>query len=152
MICAICFDDHGGSMSETRPSSTTAARDAALPLGVGLVIAAIAIIMGNTNIEEGENGGTGAMIGTLAFIAVVTALIYFLLLPRVNSATVGVVVGVIALITVVAYWSGLPFVLGATAFVLGRRAAPGTPAIAAQVLGALAVVAGIAALIADKAG
>ncbi|MGZ4637506.1 MAG: hypothetical protein ACXV2J_00440, partial [Actinomycetes bacterium] len=71
--------------------------------------------------------------------------------PRVSSATAAVAVGVIAVVTVVAYWSGLPFVLGATAFVLGRRAAPGTPAVVAQVLGAVAVVAGVAALIADKA-
>jgi hypothetical protein len=81
---------------------------------------------------------------------VVAALIYFLLLPRVNSATAGIAVGIVAVVTVVAYWSGLPFVLGATAFVLGRRAAPSTPAIIAQVLGVVAVVAGIAALIADK--
>lgn len=140
-------------MSETRSAAATthAARDAAPALGVGLLLAAIAIIVGNTNVQEGENGGTGAMIGTLIFIAVVTALIYFLLLPRVNSATVGIVVGVIAVVTVVAYWSGLPFVLGATAFVLGRRTAPGAQPVVAQVLGAVAVVAGIAALIADKA-
>ncbi|MGZ4591914.1 MAG: hypothetical protein ACXV2I_14115 [Actinomycetes bacterium] len=139
-------------MSDTPVStSAPASHDAAPALGVGLLLAAVAIILANTNVQEGENGGTGAMIGTLIFIGVVAALIYFLLLPRVSSATVAVAVGVIAVVTVVAYWSGLPFVLGATAFVLGRRAAPGTPAVVAQVLGAVAVVAGVAALIADKA-
>ena len=102
-------------------------------MGAGLLLAAVAIIIANTNVGEGENGGTGAMIGTLIFIAVVTALIYFLLLPRASSATVGIVIGVLAVITVIAYWSGLPFVLGATAFFMGRRAraAPGTPAVVA---------------------
>jgi hypothetical protein len=137
-------------MSNVRPTDT-AARDAAPALGVGLVLAVIAIILANTNVGDGENGGTGPMVGTLIFIIVVAALMYFLLLPRASSATVGIVIGVIAVVTVAAYWSGLPFVLGATGFVMGRRSTSGARAVVVQVLGVVAVVAGIVAVIADKA-
>jgi hypothetical protein len=126
----------------------------ATPLIVGgFVLAAIAIVLANTNVPKGENGGTGAMIGTLIFIAVVAAMIYFLLLPRVGgNATVAVVLGVVAVLAIVVYWSGLPFVLGAAAVVVGRRAVEqGRLPLVARVLGAVGVVGGVAALFLDKA-
>jgi hypothetical protein len=76
-------------------------------------------------------------------------------IPRTTRpATVGLVVGVIALLSIAAYWTGLPYVLGPAAIVLGQlgraKSAARMPATIAVVLGALATVGGIAALVADQ--
>jgi hypothetical protein len=61
---------------------------------------------------------------------------------------------VVALLSIAAYWTGLPYVLGPAAIVLGQlgRASSETrtPATIAVVLGALATAGGIAAVIGDQ--
>ncbi len=67
----------------------------------------------------------------------------------------GLIVGALGLLSIAAYWTGLPYVLGPAAIVLGllgRTRIDGKGvATAAVVLGVLATVGGIAAMIGDQA-
>jgi hypothetical protein len=113
------------------------------------VLLAVANFAGST-----ENGGGAAYAVTLGFSLVLAAVLFGLAIPRIERpARAGLIAGVLALLSVAVFWSGLPFVLGPAAVVLGllgrardERAA-GTVAVA---LGALATVGGIAALVADQ--
>ena len=131
--------------------TTGEGKNEALILGGGFVLAALAAVLVNLNVPPGENGGTREMIGTLAILAVVAVGLYLLLRQRAGTkATVGLVLGVLAVLTVVAFWSGLPFLLGAAAVAVGRRATDrGRLPLAAQILGAVAVLAGVVALVMD---
>lgn len=70
----------------------------------------------------------------------------------------GLITGLIGVLSVWAYWSGLPVIFGAAGVLLGdearRAAAPGEPgrrmAGAAMVLGVLAILGGLLASISDK--
>lgn len=128
--------------------------------GVGALAAALtaaALAVANfVSTEPGENGGAAAYAVTLAISLVVVAAVFGWAIPRTERpAHVGLVVGALGLLSVAAFWSGLPYVLGPAAIVLGLlgRARPGrrTPATVAVVLGALATTAAIAAVVLDQA-
>ena len=123
-----------------------------LILGGGFVLAAVAAVLANTNVPPGENGGTREMVGTLIVLAVIAAGLYLLLQrPAGGKATVALVLAVLAVLTVVVFWSGLPFLLGAAAVAVGGRATgQGKLPLAAQILGAVAILGGAVALIVDK--
>lgn len=64
-----------------------------------------------------------------------------------SMARTSLILGVVAVVTMVAFWAGLPCVFGATALGLGWAARPtggrpSTPGIVGMLLGALALVAG----------
>jgi hypothetical protein len=135
-------------------TETAETRDTTIPIFVaGVVAAAIVAVLVNTSVGEGENGGATEMLVSLVFLAVVAAALYFFLLrPGGRSARTAIVVGVVAVLSVAAFWSGLPFLLGATALALGRAAsAAGTGARVAQVLGVVAVLAGLVIVVLDQA-
>ena len=123
-----------------------------LQIGIaGWVLAAVVLVLINVDVPEGENGGTGPMIFTIVLTALVTAALFYFVVPRAaNPGRVGVIAGILAVLTVAVFWSGLCFVLGAAAFALGRRAAATSEGKAAQALGILAIVAGIVIVIADQ--
>ena len=78
------------------------------------------------------------------------------MIPRANrSARAGLVVGLLAILSLAAFWSGLPYVLGPAAVVLGllgrSRGESRPQATTAIVLGALATIGGLAAIVADQA-
>ena len=117
----------------------------------GWLLAAVIMVLINIDVPEGENGGTGPMIFTIILAAVVAAALFLLVVPRAaNPGRAGLIVGVLALLTVLIFWSGLCFVLGAAAFALGRRAGASTEGRAAQALGVLAIVAGIVVVLMDQ--
>lgn len=121
-------------------------------LGGGLVLAAVVVVLANLNVPEGESGGTREMIGTLVFLALIAAALYFLLRRRAGSnAAVGLLLGVVAVVAIGLFWSGLPFLLGGAAVGVGRRATEqGKLPLVAQTLGAVAVLGGVVALVIDK--
>ena len=126
----------------------------ALLVGGGLVFAVIALIWANVG-SPGDDGFTPALFISMAILAAIAAAIYFFVLRRAGTnATVvgGMVVAILAVISaVVAYWSGLPFLLGAAAVAMGRHApAQGRLRLVVQVLGALAIVIAALVLISDK--
>jgi hypothetical protein len=129
--------------------------------GVDIRIAAVAAVLLLIGMPIGYLGGstsTGDVIGLIVLTLVslgLMAAIFLWLIPRalggsegVNGpARTGLLLGVVALVTVVVFWTGLPFPLGAGAVALGLagrelapRAGDGGRATVALVLGALAVL------------
>ena len=71
-----------------------------------------------------------------------------------RPARTGLIVGLLAMLSLAAFWSGLPYVLGPAAIVLGllgrttsKSGAQGTIAV---VLGVVATIAGLAAIVLDQ--
>jgi hypothetical protein len=130
------------------------------------VAAAVLLLIGMPIGYLGGNTSTGDVIGLIVLTLVMLGLmaaIFQRLIPRqlaaadgVNRpARTGLVLGILAFITVVVFWTGLPFPLGAGAVALGlagRELAPRAGdhgrATAAIVLGALAVLLSFIALLA----
>jgi hypothetical protein len=126
------------------------AEDAQLAALVGFTLAAIGVVLANTDVSAGENGGVGPMVFGLVLSGVVALAVGALVVSRVHRpGRAGAVVAALGLLTVVAFWSGLPFVLGAHAVALGRRT-HGRLAVAVQLLGALAVVAAAVVSVVDR--
>ena len=133
------------SYSTTFTGSTSdhdAARRAMLPVGVATFAgSAVWTVLGAHNLRE--------IVVVLAVAAVVTAAVYGLLLPRSlrresAGGTALALALLAALLTLPAYWSGLPLILGAAGVLLGlagRNAATGAgKSVAAIGIGALAVL------------
>jgi len=126
--------------------------------GVGIaaaVLTAIALAGANFVGSTDENGGVVPYAGTLALSVVVALVLFGWAIPRIERpARAGLVVGLVALLSLAAYWSGLPYVLGPAAIVLGllgrARHDSRTAGTIAVVLGALATVGGIAAVLGDQ--
>ena len=128
--------------------------------GVGLLAAALtAAVLAVANFvgaEPGEHGGGAEYAVTLGLSLLVAAAIFGWAIPRSGRpGYVGVVVGTLAILSIAAFWSGLPYVLGPAAVVLGLlgrgRAGQRGPAIVAVALGVLATAGSIAVLIVDQA-
>jgi hypothetical protein len=124
--------------TEQEAGGTTSRRDLPVAIG-GLVLAAIIILVGNTNLEPGENGGTGPAIVTSVICLVLAAALFVFVVPRArNTDRTALILGGAALLTIVVFWSGVTPVLAAAAVAVARRApAPGRAAVAGQILGAL---------------
>lgn len=63
----------------------------------------------------------GEYLAVLAIIAVSATIVFGLVVPRWHGKRAALLVGVLAVVSVVAFWSGLPVVLGAAAILLGLR-------------------------------
>lgn len=121
---------------------------AALPFAIALAIANFA--------GDGENGGAPEYAITLGGSIIAAAALFGWFIPRaVRPGRAGLVVGLLGVLSLAAFWSGLPFVLGPAALALGVRGgghdegpARSWPAIA---LGALVTAAAIAAVAVDRA-
>jgi hypothetical protein len=127
---------------------------------------AIAVTAFGTFAGETKNEQTSGYWMLAGFIVVVTFLVFALLVSqalRSDQATnapalSGFISGIMSVLTIVAFWSGLPVVLGAAGVLLGvegrKMAAAGQAragfAAAAIALGSLAIVASVAAVIGDK--
>lgn len=119
------------------------------------VLTAVALSAANFT-GDGENGGTGPYAVTLVASLAVAAILFGWAIPRIERpALAGLVAGVLGVLSIAVYWSGIPFVLGPAALVLGLlgRARPHGrgAAIGAVILGTLATVGAIAAVIVDQA-
>ena len=127
-------------------------------LGSGIaaaILTAVALAAANFSGDAGDNGGGPEYVITLAVSLLVAIGLFGWVIPRTaRPARTGLVVGVLALLSVAAFWTGLPYVLGPAAVVLGQlgrvRSETRVPATIAIALGMLATVGGIAALVADQ--
>jgi hypothetical protein len=116
-------------------------QDERLAGGLAMLLALGALAAANFS-DPGENGGAGPYAITAAACAIVVAALFARVLPGIaNPARASWILAVLALVTCVAFWSGLPIVLGMAAAYSGLRADRRAPA----VLGALAVVLGVVA-------
>jgi len=127
--------------SEVRP-----ANQAGLFAPIALVVAGIIIFAGNYDVRKGENGGTGAAIGTAIICVVLAAVLFGFVVPRArNLNRTALILGIVGFVSLVAFWSGVTPVLAAAAVAVAPPAtAPGR---AAKVGQGLAIAASLAALV-----
>jgi uncharacterized cupredoxin-like copper-binding protein len=139
------------------------------PLGAGLATA-LAAWAGATGMiaAASVSGGfeAGDLVGGLVLAGIalgVTAAVFGLavrraLRPGGRPSTSGALLGALGVVTIVAFWSGLPVVLGAAAILLGLHARSGSGADtglrarAAIGLGAIAIAGGVTAVASDSLG
>lgn len=89
---------------------------------IGVVLAAIVIFVGNYNVPKGENGGASEGLSTAVFCAVIAAVLFGLVVPRVRNADRGaLVLGVLTVLSVAVFWTGVTPVLAASTLAIGRR-------------------------------
>lgn len=114
------------------------------PATAGLAGAAVIIAFGNLHVAKGEHGGVGPALGTSVFCLIVAAALFGFGVPRWSgSARATTVLGVLAVLSVLAFWSGVVAVLAAaTVAVAPRGAAAGR---AVRILVVLAVLAAVLA-------
>ncbi|HEX2893401.1 MAG TPA: hypothetical protein VHO29_05300 [Marmoricola sp.] len=138
------------SATPTKVGGLRLPEDARIAALVGFTLGAIGVVLANTDVRAGQNGGVGPMIIGIVLSAAAALAIGILVFSRARHfERPAIVLAVLALLTVVAFWSGLPFVLGAHAVTLARRGS-GRLAVSAQLLGALAVVAAVVASVVDR--
>ena len=107
------------------------------------------------NFGAGDNGGPGVFAVTAAIGLVLIGVLFWWYIPNARRpAAAGLTTALLGLVSVVAFWSGLPFVLGPAAAVLGeiarrRGESPGVGSVA-LVLGVIAAVAGAAGVLIDQ--
>jgi hypothetical protein len=128
-------------------------------MGSGFVAAAltaVALAAANFMSTESENGGGIEYAVTLGGSIVLALVLFGWLIPRAERpGRAGLVTGLIGVLSLAAFWSGAPYVLGPAAVVLGlvarSRESERGQGTAAVVLGALVTIAGIAAVVVDQA-
>ena len=133
----------------------TLSRQTIAGFGIGAAILAAAALAAANFTGTGENGGGAAYAITLAVSLLVAVGLFGWVIPRTTRpARTGLVVGVLALLSIAAFWTGLPYVLGPAAVVLGQlgraRSETRMPATIAIALGVLATAGGIAAVVLDQ--
>lgn len=127
-------------------------RSRAAIAATGLALALLIIVAGNYHLTKGEHGGTGPALVTLIGCTILTAALFGFVLPRVNQPSrAALVLGILAVLSLAAFWSGATPVLAAAslAATTGAPATSGT-ARAAQVVGALAAAVAVAVTLAGS--
>ena len=115
-------------------------QDERLAAGLALLITIGALAVANFA-GDGDNGGAGPFAFSVAVSAVVAAVLFGRVLPNAaNPLRAGWILAALALATCVAFWSGLPFVLGMAAIYSAARADHKGPAAVGALAVALALV------------
>jgi hypothetical protein len=134
-----------------------------IPSGIVWITAAVAIamaaILGAWG-SFGDNGDFSDYWPVLVIIGVVAVIVFGLVVPRGLSgawptARTGLILSVLGLLTVIAFWSGAPPIFAFAGILLGyvaRQRGESGMATAAVAIGVLALVADIAIYIGDQAG
>ena len=129
------------------------------PLVLGsLVVALVVLALGNFT-GDGEGGAGPFIITVLATLVAAWLLWQFVVTPRVEgpraAATTGIILGVLALLFGIVYWTGLSFAFGPAAIALGVLARERAPvernATIAIVLGATGLALAVVTAIVDLA-
>jgi hypothetical protein len=123
---------------------------------VAAALSALALAAANFLSTENENGGGIEYAVTLGGSIAVALLVFGWLIPRTaRPGRAGLVTALIGVLSLAAFWTGLPYVLGPAAVVLGllgrARAGERGQGTVAVVLGALVTAAAIAAVVVDQA-
>jgi hypothetical protein len=123
------------SRATAMPAAASTRRLAGYAAG-GLAAAAFVIIVGNWNVAPGEHGGTGPAVATGVFCLVVAGILFGLVVPRTRRAgRTTVVLGVVAVLSLVVFWSGVtPVIAAAAVAVPADPAAPDRRVVPARAL------------------
>jgi hypothetical protein len=120
-----------------RGFSADVVRRTRLAAGLALLITAVALAFANFA-GNGGNGGPAEYAVSVGVCAILAGVLFGRVLPNAaDPARAGWILAAFALLTCLAFWSGLPIVLGFAAIYAGTRAERAGPV----ALGALAVVA-----------
>ena len=109
---------------------------------------ALAVVLLAVGAYSGDDDDTGYFIIASLIAIAVAIVLFWVILPRITRPGLGaLIIGIVAVATIVVFWLGLPTIVGAAAISLGlsareSSAEPGK-ATAGIVLGALAVIAHI---------
>ena len=97
--------------SDARPSNLTS-----LLAPIGVVVAGLIIFAGNYDVRKGDNGGTGPAIVTAIICVVLAAVLFGVVVPRArNTARTALILGIVGVVSVVVFWSGITPILAAAA-------------------------------------
>lgn len=111
--------------SATISVSPTVRRRTAALAAAGVACAAIVIFAGNYRVAKGEDGGPGEALFTAIVCATLAVVLFGLVVPRVrNGERAGVVLGVLTVLSIVVFWSGVTPILGAAACAAAPRETP----------------------------
>lgn len=82
---------------------------------ISLVVAGLIIFAGNYDVRKGDNGGLGPAIVTAVICVVLAAVLFGYIVPHArNAIRTATLLAVIAVVSVVVFWSGiLPILAGA---------------------------------------
>ncbi len=131
-------------MSATLSGITNLRLIGAVTTVVAIGALAVANFAGN-----GENGGAGPFAFTSVIAILAAVFLFGRVVPRSierpNAARVALILAALALLACVAFWSGLPQVLGPAAIVLGLAVPRNGESVAAIGIGSLAYVASLVA-------
>jgi hypothetical protein len=128
---------------------------AATPVGItnekliGPIVAAIAVgavAAANLMISDGENGGTVEFFVCAAVALGAAALVFGRIVPRAKdgaTARTALILALLSVVLLVAFWSGLPQVLAPAAIVLGLAAPRSGESLSAVAIGSLAYAASL---------
>jgi hypothetical protein len=120
--------------------------NAPILFGLGILLGGLVIFGGNYNVKPDENGGVGPAIFSAAVLLVIAALLYFVVLPRVQHVDRTVIIlSVVAILTLAVFWLGITPIFAAAAVAVAGRAA--SVSRAALVLEVLAVVAALVSVV-----
>jgi hypothetical protein len=133
-----------------------------IPPGMVAITAAVAILISAALAAWGSfsgNGDFGDYWPVLIITAVLAAIVFGVVVPRALRGTwpmarTGLILSVLGLLTVAAFWSGAPPIFALPGILLGyvaRQRGESGLATAAVIVGVLAVVADIAIYIGDQA-
>lgn len=124
-----------------RPTTSRALPSAATLYGIGIVLGAIVILAGNWDVKKGDNGGLGPAIVSAVILVALAALLWFVVRPRVQNVDRTVVIlSVLAIVSIIAFWLGITPLLAVAAVAVGAGAAQLSTA--ARILQGIAVVLG----------
>ena len=124
------------------PTTMSRTMDERLTGAAALVVALAGVAYANFA-ADGDNGGAVAFAVTAVVLVLAAALVYGRVLPATaNPAKVAIWCAALALVTGLAFWSGLPVLLGVAAVAAGARSGS-TAGTVAAVVGGLAAIAGL---------
>jgi hypothetical protein len=129
----------------TRPHAQTTAV-------AGIAIAGLIIFAGNYNVGNGENGGLGPAIISAAGCLLVTAVVYGVVLARTQGSNrTALILGILAVLSLAAFWSGVtPVLAGAALAANAGKADSSRGARIAQAAGGVATLIAFAVALASS--
>ncbi len=119
-------------------------------------LTAVALAVANFVATEPDSNGGGVEYAVTLGVSLVLALALFgWIVPRTTyPARAGLIVGLLAALSLAVFWSGLPYILGPAAIVLGllgrARTETRTSGAVAVALGTVTTVAALAAVVLDQ--
>jgi len=139
-------------MTTTTPDRRTTRLPSQTVAVGGLALAGLIIYAGNYHVATGENGGLGPAIITAVGCLLLSALLHGLVLPRrQGSNRAAIILGTLAALSLVVFWSGLtPVLAGAAVAATSDTGGTSRCARVAQVAGGLATAAALAVTLATS--